>query len=260
MKAKILLAICFFQLSFNWPGVIQVHVIKRQSDYFTSDNLGNVYLVKGDEIAKYNQKGELLKLFSNKKSGRVSTVDATNVLRILVFYKDLAQITFLDSQLSQNGDNIYLEQMGLEQCDLACTSFNNGLWLFNRQNAELLRLDEHLNKVVSTGNLNRLLNTVLQPVMMLENNGFLYLNNPQQGILVFDIYGTYYKTIAIKDIKAFQVRDQILYYLKEDNFRAYETKLLHDTVLLKVPLGVKELQIQGAKYYLRFRDSLLIQP
>lgn len=84
-------------------------------------------------------------------------------MRVLVYYKDFSVIVLLDSQLSQNGENISLEDMQLEQSDLACTSFQNGIWLYNRQNAELVRLDESLNKVVNTGNLNRILSTELHP-------------------------------------------------------------------------------------------------
>src|ERR1700740_422215 len=118
--------------------------IKTKFDSFTTDNLGNIYLVSNDEIKKYNKKGELLKKFSNKKAGKIFSIDASNALRILVFYKDQSQVLILDSQLTQNGDVIDLLNMNLEQSDLICSSFNNGMWLYNRQNAELVRLDNNL--------------------------------------------------------------------------------------------------------------------
>ena len=105
-------------------------VIKSKIDLFTSDNLGNIYLVKGDELKKYNSKGELLKVFSNKKLGAISSIDASNPLRVLLFYKDQSQLVILDSQLSPNGNPIDLLGMNLEQSDVVCSSFNNGIWLF----------------------------------------------------------------------------------------------------------------------------------
>lgn len=224
---------------------------------FTVDNVGNVYVVKGDEIKKYNKKGELLKVFSNKKSGKIFSIDASNPLRVLVFYKDQSQVIILDSQLTQNGDAIDLQGLNLEQSELICSSFNNGIWLYSRQNAELVRLDQQLNKAVSTGNLINLLNAEIKPNYLIENNGLVYLNDTQNGIYVFDIYGTYYKTISITGLQSFQVADQQVYYYKDSVLTSYHSKFLtqYDTVMPKpYPNQIKWMT---GTYYKLYSDSLV---
>lgn len=231
--------------------------IPQKSDLFTVDNVGNVYVVVGDEIRKYKKTGELWKIFSNKRSGKIFSIDASNALRVLVFYKDQSQIVILDSQLTQNGDAIELLDMGLEQSDLICTSFNNGMWLYNRQNAELVRLDQTLNKIVSTGNLNNLLNTQLKPMSMIENNGYVYLNDANNGILVFDIYGTYYKTISLFGLNSFQVSEQQVYYYKDSVISSYNSKLLStydSTLSAPYPKDVKWL---NGVFYKQYADSIV---
>lgn len=234
-----------------------VYTIRSGADFFTTDNFGNTYLVKGDEIRKFNPQGELLKLFSAKSLGKITSLDASNALRVLVFYKDFASILFVDDLLSQNGDVINLLDLSLEQSDAVCTSFNNGLWFFNRQNANLIRLDENLQTVVNTGNLNTLLGTTLKPNFMLEYNGYVYLNNPAEGIVVFDIFGTYFKTIPLKNLAHFQVKETQLIYFTNGELKSYDLKLLTEASL---PLGtVNDARVEKENYYLFYKDSVVVK-
>ena len=232
--------------------------IKAKADYFTTDNFANTYLVKADEIRKYNPTGDLLKIYSNKNLGKITSIDASNPLRLLVFYKDFASVIILDDLLSQNADAINLMDLSLEQCDLVCTSsFNNGMWFFNRQNANLIRLNDNLQTSVNTGNLNRLLGSDLKPNFMLEYDGFLYLNNPTEGILVFDIYGTYSKTISIKGLQHFQIKEQGLIYFVDGILKSYNLKQL---TTAEIPFaGVNDARIERENYYLFYRDSVLVK-
>lgn len=234
-----------------------LYTIKAKADFFTTDNLGNTYIIKGDEIRKYGQTGELLKIFSNNTTGKIASVDASNPLRILVFYKDFATILILDDLLSQNGNPMNLLDYSLEQSDLICNSFNNGIWFFNRQNMELIRLDESFKPVVNTGNLNRLLRSDLKPNFMTENNGYIYLNNPAEGILIFDIYGTYFKTLPIQNIEDFQVKENRLLYFSQGVLKLYNLKELSRNEL---PFkSVLDVRIEKENYYLLYPDSVAVK-
>jgi len=247
-----------FCFSFTADDTLKtLYSIKSKADFFSTDNFGNTYLVKGDEIRKYNPTGDLLKIYSNKTMGKITSIDASNSLRLLVFYKDFASIIILDDLLSQNGDIINLMDLSLEQCDLVCTSFNNGMWFFNRQNANLIRLNDNLQTAVNTGNLNRLLGSDLKPNFILEYDGYVYLNNPNEGILVFDIYGTYSKTITIKGLQHFQVKDQGLIYFSEGVLKSYQLKQLNT---VEIPFsGVNDARVEKENYYLFYKDSVLVK-
>src|ERR1700758_1020117 len=100
----LLLLFCF---SFTTDDTLKtLYTIKSKADFFTTDNFGNTYLIKAEEIRKYTATGDLLKIYSNKNLGKITSVDASNSLRLLVFYKDFASIAILDDQLSQNSDII----------------------------------------------------------------------------------------------------------------------------------------------------------
>lgn len=251
----LLLLLC---LSFTAGDTLKtLYTIRAKADFFTTDNFGNTYLVKADEIRKYNPNGDLLKIYSNKNMGKITSVDASNALRLLVFYKDFASIIILDDLLSQNGDIINLLDLSLEQSDLVCTSFNNGMWFFNRENANLVRLNDNLQTAVNTGNLNRLLGSDLKPNFILEYDGYVYLNNPNEGILVFDIYGTYSKTITIKGLQHFQIKEQSLIYFADGKLKSYQLKQLNT---VDIPFfGVNDVRVEKDNYYLFYKDSVLVK-
>ena len=223
---KKILFILFFASSaaFSQSNFSLIKTIDAESDFFTSDNQGNVYAVKGNELTKYDKTGKLLYKYSNKNFGNISFVDASNMLRVLVFYKDFLQVVLLDNTLSITGDPINIEKIGFQQTQLACSSHNNGIWIYDQQNFELIRFDNDMLKTQQTGNLTAALNVELQPDFMLEYDNKVYLNNPSTGILIFDVYGTYYKTIPVKNAKAIEPVGDWVYYMENDKVKAYNVK------------------------------------
>jgi hypothetical protein len=235
--------------------------IRSKQNYFTGDNFGNAYLVNDDELFKYRANSKYFARYSNLKLGNISLVDATNPLKLLVYYRDFQQIVFLDNQLSNNSEAVSLEQLGYEQTDLVCAGANNSFWIYNKQNNELIRFNENLKIIVSTGNLKQILQNNIAPNFMLEHNWYLYLNCPKTGIFVFDIFGAFSKVIAIKDLKQFQVNENIIYYQKDSVFCSYDFKLFDQACKLipKHKFGVTAKYF-NKKLYTGYKDSLLIEP
>ncbi len=234
-------------------------VIKRAHDYFTVDNLGNVFLVKENEIIKYLSNGNYFNRYSNLKLGTITSVDALNPLRLMLFYKDYQQLIFLDNQLSQKSDPVSLEKLGYEQTELVCVSANNGIWLFNKANNELVRFDEQLKQIASTGNLKQMLQTEeLKPNFLIEHNGNVFLNCPELGIYVFDIFGTFSKIISLKNLKNFQVNENIIYFLKDNQLCSYNYKLFEEACKSFPISKLSSAAYYKNKVYLSNKDSLFV--
>lgn len=242
MKIIVFVFFSFFILSFQVYDLKMVNKIEIKADFFITDNLGNAYLIVGDELLKYDNAGNLSGKYSNKSLGKISFVDAGNPLNILLFYKDFSKILFLDNMLGEKGNPIKLQNYELEQASLVSASHNNGIWVYDRANFQLIRLDQQLKTVQQTGNLPQILGINLNPNFFMEYNNWLYLNNPETGILVFDIYGTYYKTIPVKNLKSFQVIDNTIFYYKENEFRSYHLKTMEESKIElpeQLPLNVR---------------------
>jgi hypothetical protein len=234
------------------------HTIKTKLDYVTVDNLGNVYVINGDELVKYSPTTKFFARYSNLKLGAISSVDATNPLKLVVYYRDFQQILFLDNQLSINSEQVSLEKLGHEQTELVCASANNSFWIYDKQNNELLRYNENSKKIANTGNLKQVLQTDIAPNFITECNGFLYLNCPENGIYVFDIFGAFSKLIALRDLKQFQVSENLIYYKKDSSFCSYDYKLFEETC--KNFLGsatTLEMKYNNHRLYKAYKDSVV---
>ena len=233
-----------------------IKTIDIESDFFTSDNQGNVYVVKGNELSKYDKTGKALYKYSDKSFGNISYVDASNMLRVLIFYKDFLQVVLLDNTLSITGDPISLETIGFQQTQLVCSSHNNGIWIYDQQNFEMLRFDQTVTKTQQTGNLTAVLNVELQPNFLLEYDNKVYLNNPGSGILIFDVYGTYFKTIPVKNAAAFQPIGDWVYYMEGGKAKAYNVKTTEEKEFNMPPSKFDNFRLELGVLMIRTAKSI----
>ena len=222
-----------------------------------ADNIGNVYAINDAVITKYFTNKQV-KTFSIKTFGTLEHLDVSNALRPLLFFKDFQKILFLDSQLSQNGDAIELSALGYEQTSLVCSSFNNGFWIYHQANNELIRFNQTLDITIKTGNLKRLLNVDIQPNFMIEHNGRLYLNSPHTGILVFDIYGAYLKTIPLLQLKVFQVHYPYLFYTSGKKFYSFHLETFENIEITGIPDSCNDIFFNGNFCYWSCANTLKI--
>jgi hypothetical protein len=253
-KTIIILSIIFFGFVFNiWNQNSKFTLVKSiptTSSFLTTDNLGNSYLLSGSILEKYDADGNFLKNFSNKNLGPPTFVDATNPFKILVFYKSFQQIILLDNTLSPSGNPVSLDALGYNQISLVCSSHNNGFWIYNQQNFELIRFDHDLQKIIQTGNIVQLTGTKIEPDFIIEQNNKVFLNDPKSGILIFDIYGTFNKTIPLKGLHHFQINNEQIFYIQDDKLKSYNMKTLEENEALIPETEVLDARIEKEKLYL----------
>ena len=168
-------------------GLKKIATIYVTADYITTDNLGYIYVVKRDELRKYNPADNSFESYSTKNSGNITYVDASNSMKLLLYYKDFTQIVFLDNRLGITGSPILFQDINLQQTTLACSSHNNGIIVYNTRDFELSRLDEKLETSFKTGNITQLTHQAINPSYLLQYTNDIYLSNPLTGILVFDL-------------------------------------------------------------------------
>jgi hypothetical protein len=246
---------CSFKFSDQKPLTI-----KAKYNYFTCDNLGNIYTVHDDELVKYLPSGKFFTRYSNLKLGDITSVDATNPLKLVLYYRDFQQIVFLDNQLSLNSENVSLEKLGHEQTDLVCASANNSFWIYDKQNNELQRFNENSKKIAFTGNLKQVLQREMYPDFMVEHNGYLYLNCPETGIYVFDMFGAFSKIISIKGIHNFQVNENLIYFKKDSVFCSYDHRSFEEACkVLPNSFLIGGVKYSDQKIYLGYKDSIQVK-
>jgi hypothetical protein len=240
----------------KWEKIWSIPI--KGNKLFT-DNLGNSFLLNKDQLTKYRENGTLFRTYSNKGLGTITSIDALNPLKIVVFYQDFSKVVFLDNTVTENGFPIQLQDREWEQTSLVCASYDNGIWLFDQVQFNLIRLNQQLQVTTQIKNLNQILNLALQPVFMMEHENYLYMSIPEIGIFQFDIFGTYIKTIPIKGLSKFQVFNNILYYSNTPGvLNAYSIKTLQESTINLPINNYSDLRIEKSRLYLLHNDSLSV--
>lgn len=212
---KYYLPIIILLISFNLSA--QKSTLKFKGKQMVTDQFGYYYEITDTEIKKYTQQGELYRTYSNNLLGVIANVDVSNPYKIVVYFRDFTKILILDNFLTPTSEVIDLTTLDLDAATLVCRSYNDGTWYYNSLNFELIRKDQELNTTNNSSNLANLLGKNIQPNYLIEYNNKVYLNDTLNGILVFDIYGTYLKTLPIYGVNEFQVKDKFLIYVNKSN-------------------------------------------
>ncbi|MBI9054946.1 MAG: hypothetical protein JEY96_14070 [Bacteroidales bacterium] len=212
---------------------IFIKEIKTESTNFTTDQLGNIFLLKDGGITKINATNNKQKTYSNNLFGKISRIDASDPFRILVFSKDFNKILFLDNNLSEIASPIELYNLGYYNVSSVCQSNSGGFWLFDQNLNELVYFNRNLKQEKRSSQITSLLNPDIEinEVFMEEKNDYIYLGIEGEGVLLFDIYGTYIKTFPLKEICRFQIIDGNIIYLNKDVLNIYQTKNFNKDIL-----------------------------
>jgi len=249
----ITLLLLLIQTPFEFVGTIPV----ADAD-FKTDQLGNVYVIKSDRLIKYNSKLEKVADYSNAYLGEIGSLDAMDPLRLLIHYKEFNQLLWLDNYLLELRSPVLLDNLGLDQAELICASSHGGFWLFNGLNNQIQYYDVNLNLIQESIPINPITNNN-KPVAMVEKNRMIYVHVPGTGILLFDRYGTYSKTLPVFPDNYFQVTDESIFYTTKKIFFKYDLSTFTNTLVdLPEVNEILDINIQHEFLYLRNSEGIHI--
>jgi len=164
---------------------------------FYTDNLQNIYLVAAQtsQVKKINSNGDSVAVFNNTpRYGKLYSLDVSNPLKILVYYKDFATIVLLDRFLTIR-TTIDLRKFGITQVKAVALSYDGNIWLYDEAEGKLKKIDESGNILIESADLRLVFNDALSPVKIIDNNSQLYLYDSKLGWLIFDYYTAFKKRL-----------------------------------------------------------------
>jgi len=237
-----------------------LHTLNISSPVFTTDQLRNVYTVtKTNEVIKYTPSGQVQFRYNNNTLGTLNFIDATDPFNLLLFYPDFRRVILLDRTLSETGA---FDLFNLDVIDVPAVgiSSDNNLWIYDDIKFNLKKIDRNGKVVQESNNLSLVLGKTLVPNFILERSNALYVNDPEVGILIFDLFGNYTKTIDIKGLSQFQIVDQQLIYWQDGKLNVFNLKSLQTRSLdLQLPPDEEQMvRIEKDRLYIRTGPSLKI--
>lgn len=236
-----------------------LQTLNRAVSRLEVDELKNVYLLEDEyHLTKCDAKGKPLYSFNENTLGSISYVDVRNPFRILVYYDDYATVVFLDRTLSEL-QRYDLSRLDLPQVQALGTASDNHIWIFDNETYTLKKVDQADRILTESLELNLLFSQALTPIRLFEANNKVYLQDKQEGLLVFDLFGSYDKTIPLpEDIDYVQWQDGKLFYTKKNTLYAYHpTSFLTQTIALPIlKTGVQQVCVAQELLYIRYEDRV----
>lgn len=163
------------------------------------DNLDNLYLISSTgQVKKFGPKGDSIGVFNGiRNNGKLYSIDVTNSLKPLLFYKDFSSVVILDRFLA-NRTTIDFRKYNILQPSAIGLSYDNNIWVYDVYDNKLRKIDEAGNIQLETSDFRQLFGKGIAPQKIMNDNGLVYLADSTNGIFVFDNYGTFKKKLDLK--------------------------------------------------------------
>lgn len=157
---------------------------------FSVDNLGNVYIVfKTGQLKKLNANGDSVAVFNAVRNyGTLYSIDATNPLKLILFYRDYGTIVALDRFLNVR-NTIDLRKLNIFQVKAVGLSYDNNVWVFDEPDGKLKRISEEGRIIDQTNDLRFVFDSIPSPHQLMDHDRLVHLYDSTKGLYLFDYYG-----------------------------------------------------------------------
>lgn len=170
-----------------------------QNEYYSKKNT----LYKHTESNTYNYK--------NMSYGKLTAVDFSNPLKVVLFYEDFNTVLILDNRLNLT-DLINFES----NITFACKGNTNEIRVFNSDTQTLQNYNFKTNTITSSS-----LPFLQKNVFKIKGNLNNLLLQTEKNIKQFDYLGSFLKDYPFADIDDFQLQNQKFYFSKKGKLYVY---------------------------------------
>lgn len=234
MKKKSILFLMLFVSCLQYlhaqDSLVFLKNVSVKSNLFTTDPTGNIYVVKSNNIlTKYNNKGDSIGFFNQITRGKITQIDASNPLRVLLYFAEYNQVVILDNLLTIKS-TLKLSNIGIINAPCIANSADGNIWVYDPV-GNLVKINDK-QVIHFTISLRNVLDHAIDPIYMIEQERNLYLVDSTEGVYTFDQFGLYKQHYAFKT-KEIQFFNDYLVYFQFPNIISYN---IHSTVEKKIKI------------------------
>ena len=238
-----------------------VKKITGEFSAFNVDHLDNIYLLTStDQLKKLDAKADSVAVFNNvRNNGKLFSIDVSNPLRVLLYYKDFSTVVILDRLLNARS-TIDLRKQNIFQVQAIGLSYDNKFWLYDELEHKLKKIDEDGKLLFETSDFRQLFNEAYSFTSIADQDGLLYLYDPQKAVLVFDYYGALKRKIPLMGLNNFKVAGKYLFGIRNDSLIRYQQDIFHSKEMILPPnlRQAKSIKFTASKLYALKNDGLEI--
>lgn len=236
-----------------------LNAVPGEFSYFTVDNLDNIYLLtNSNQLKKINSKGDSAGIFNDvRKYGKLFSIDAVNPLKTLLFYKNFATVVVLDRFLNIR-NSINLRKQNIFKVKAIATSYDNNIWLYDEGDAKLKKIDDNGDVLSETIDFRTIFDTIPSPTQIFDQDGYVYLYDPDKGFYIFDYYGALKNKLPFLQWKNVEVIGKSMYGFADSSLFEYQLNSLNLKQFALTPALQKAIQIKAGnnKLYVLHKSEL----
>lgn len=263
MKFRAIVLVCVFFLHTASAQQVSDFVLSKtipgELADFTVDNLGNMYVLNLDnQLKKLSPNGDSLAVFNDvRRYGKIWSVDATNPLKLLVYYREFTMIIELDRFLNII-NTIDLRHLDILQAKAVGLSYDNNVWVYDELDAKLKRIGDDGSLIDQTADFRQLFDSTPDPAVIRDQGGLVYLYDPAKGVYAFDHYGGLKTHIALPGWQDFNVIDKSILGRDGPRFFRYQlgTLDMQETPIPPTYQGATKIWITPISIYVLKKTGL----
>lgn len=166
--------------------------IEVKASFFEVDFLKQFYFVGTDNsLIKKDIIGKTLFVYEDNRTGRISQLDVSKSLQVLVFYEDFQLVKILDRTLNEILV-ISLIDLGFNKVKCIAAARDFGIWIFDQDEQQLVKIDQQQKIISKSDKLTQIFDQQINPVGLLEyENKLFLLNKTRDAFFIFDNFGEY---------------------------------------------------------------------
>jgi hypothetical protein len=193
------------------------------------DHLDNLYIISpSGQVKKIGPKGDSLALYNQvRNAGKLFSVDVSNPLKPLLFYKDFSSVVILDRLLSPRA-SIDLRKSSILSPLAVGLSYDNNIWVFDAYDSKLKKLDEQGSVLFESADFRGIFPENFAPQKIINEGGLLYLADTSSGVFVFDNYGTFRKKLGIRGWSQLSLSNGMIVRTMKDEVLIYDPASFSD--------------------------------
>jgi hypothetical protein len=185
--------------------------------YIGFDEYGANYFV--DQNVFYKQDKIQTLNFKNIALGKITSIDLTNPLKIVLFYEDFNTVITLDNQLNETNN---INFSAIETPIIAHATgiaAQNRLWVFDLQSQKIGLFDYLNNKY------NNLSNLVLEPIKFYTSDfNYFYYTNAKNQLFSCDVFGKISEIETFSSLENFMISENEMIYKTGNNLFLFDLK------------------------------------
>jgi hypothetical protein len=223
-KSFVVLCMCLFAFVFRIQA--QQHTL--------CDALGNTYDICADHITKHSSNFNIDFRLSTLQFGTSAQLDLTNPLVPFLFFQDQGSLVFLDNTLNVLEKPVFLNEQFQGQITCVAGSKGDALWMYDANSSTLIRTNRKFEVLSKSANLSYLIKSTLQPSQIVESGQRVYMIDPEKGILLFSLFGTFESQTTYVTPDFVYQWNNFIYFRMKNVLYAWENKSAAPSIIANI--------------------------